>query len=74
MTECWIFEGNGDQRLRRRLLRCASSARHGETDSSGGAEREQTGGGEKAEQPKKAAAKLSYNPLRELEQLPQRLE
>ncbi|MCP1106625.1 ABC transporter ATP-binding protein [Serratia nevei] len=75
VTECWIFEGNGvinafvggyydahHQRATAKPIRqVAPSA------SKPAAEK-------KAEQPKKAAAKLSYNLLRELEQLPQRLE
>ncbi|HGE8422898.1 TPA: ABC transporter ATP-binding protein [Serratia marcescens] len=75
VTECWIFEGNGvikafvggyydahHQRATAKPIRQAAPSA-----SKPAVEK-------KAEQPKKAAAKLSYNLLRELEQLPQRLE
>lgn len=75
VTECWIFEGNGvinafvggyydahHQRATAKPIRQAAPSA-----SKPAAEK-------KAEQPKKAAAKLSYKLLRELEQLPQRLE
>ncbi len=75
VTECWIFEGNGvikafvggyydahHQRATAKPIRQAAPSA-----SKPAAEK-------KAEQPKKAAVKLSYNLLRELEQLPQRLE
>ncbi|WP_368906742.1 ABC transporter ATP-binding protein [Serratia marcescens] len=75
VTECWIFEGNGvinafvggyydayHQRATAKPIRQAAPSA-----SKPAAEK-------KAEQPKKTAAKLSYNLLRELEQLPQRLE
>ena len=75
VTECWIFEGNGvikafvggyydahHQRATAKPIRQAAPSA-----SKPAAEKN-------AEQPKKAAAKLSYNLLRELEQLPQRLE
>lgn len=74
VTECWIFEGNG---VINAFVGGYYDAHHQRATAKPirrGAEREQTGGGEKTEQPKKAAAKLSYNLLRELEQLPQRLE
>ncbi|MFP7325449.1 ABC transporter ATP-binding protein [Serratia marcescens] len=75
VTECWIFEGNGvinafvggyydahHQRATAKPIRQAAPSA-----SKPAVEK-------KAEQPKKTAAKLSYNLLRELEQLPQRLE
>lgn len=75
VTECWIFEGNGvidtyvggyydahHQRATARPIRQVA------------AEQAKPAVEKKNEQPKKAAAKLSYNLLRELEQLPQRLE
>ncbi|RTG20724.1 ATP-binding cassette domain-containing protein [Serratia marcescens] len=75
VTECWIFEGNSvinafvggyydahHQRATAKPIRQAAPSA-----SKPAAEK-------KAEQPKKTAAKLSYNLLRELEQLPQRLE
>ncbi|MBQ0956256.1 ABC transporter ATP-binding protein [Serratia symbiotica] len=75
VTECWIFEGNGvintyvggyddahHQRAMAKPIRTAVVSQ-----SKPVAEK-------KIAQPKKPAAKLSYNLLRELEQLPQRLE
>ncbi|BBI92048.1 putative fused transporter subunits of ABC superfamily: ATP-binding components [Serratia symbiotica str. Tucson] len=75
VTECWIFEGNGvintfvggyddahHQRATAKPIRTAVVSQ-----SKPVAEK-------KIAQPKKPAAKLSYNLLRELEQLPQRLE
>jgi len=75
VTECWIFEGNGEistfvggyydahhQRATAKPIRQVA------------AEQNKPAAEKKAEQPKKPAAKLSYNLLRELEQLPQRLE
>ncbi|CAI1046514.1 Uncharacterized ABC transporter ATP-binding protein Rv2477c/MT2552 [Serratia liquefaciens] len=75
VTECWIFEGNGEistfvggyydahhQRATAKPIRQVA------------AEQNKSAAEKKAEQPKKPAAKLSYNLLRELEQLPQRLE
>lgn len=75
VTECWIFEGNGEistfvggyydahhQRATAKPIRQVA------------AEQNKQAAEKKAEQPKKPAAKLSYNLLRELEQLPQRLE
>ncbi|CAI0945279.1 ABC transporter ATP-binding protein [Serratia ficaria] len=75
VTECWIFEGNGaistfvggyydahHQRATAKPIRQAAPSQ-----GKPAAEK-------KTEQPKKPAAKLSYNLLRELEQLPQRLE
>ena len=75
VTECWIFEGNGvidtyvggyydahHQRATAKPIRTVGSSQTKATVE------------KKTEQPKKSAAKLSYNLLRELEQLPQRLE
>ncbi|AGQ30443.1 ABC transporter ATP-binding protein [Serratia liquefaciens] len=75
VTECWIFEGNGEistfvggyydahhQRATAKPIRQVA------------AEQNKPAAEKKAEQPKKPAVKLSYNLLRELEQLPQRLE
>lgn len=75
VTECWIFEGNGvintyvggyddahHQRAMAKPIRTAVVSQ-----SKPVAEK-------KIAQPKKPAAKLSYNLLRELEQLPQHLE
>ncbi|AHG21999.1 ABC transporter ATPase [Chania multitudinisentens RB-25] len=75
VTECWIFEGNGvidtyvggyydahHQRATAKPIRQVAVVQ-----SKPVAEK-------KVEQPKKQTAKLSYNLLRELEQLPQRLE
>ncbi|MFC0227918.1 ABC transporter ATP-binding protein [Serratia aquatilis] len=75
VTECWIFEGNGvidtyvggyydahHQRATAKPIRQVAN-----TPAKSAVEK-------KVEPPKKAAAKLSYNLLRELEQLPQRLE
>jgi ATP-binding cassette subfamily F protein uup len=75
VTECWIFEGNGEistfvggyfdahhQRATAKPIRQVA------------ADQNKSAPEKKAEQPKKTAAKLSYNLLRELEQLPQRLE
>ncbi|TQI79965.1 ATP-binding cassette subfamily F protein uup [Serratia fonticola] len=75
VTECWIFEGNGvidtyvggyydahHQRATARPIRQVT------------AQPAKTAVEKKTEQPKKPAAKLSYNLLRELEQLPMRLE
>lgn len=75
VTECWIFEGNGEistfvggyydahhQRATAKPIRQVT------------ADQNKPVAEKKAEQPKKTAAKLSYNLLRELEQLPQRLE
>ncbi|MBB1580915.1 ABC transporter ATP-binding protein [Serratia sp. OS31] len=75
VTECWIFEGNGEistfvggyydahhQRATAKPIRQVA------------AEQNKPAAEKKAEQSKKPAAKLSYNLLRELEQLPQRLE
>lgn len=75
VTECWIFEGNGTistfvggyfdahhQRATAKPIRQAAPvSQHKPVEK-------------KAEQAKKPTAKLSYNLLRELEQLPQRLE
>lgn len=75
VSECWIFEGDGvidiyvggyydahHQRATARPLR--------QTD----AEKPKVVVEKTVEQPKKSSTKLSYNLLRELEQLPQRLE
>ncbi|MBC3378182.1 ABC transporter ATP-binding protein [Serratia fonticola] len=75
VTECWIFEGNGvidtyvggyydahHQRATAKPIRAVAASQ-----TKAAVEK-------KNEQPKKSAAKLSYNLLRELEQLPQRLE
>ena len=75
VTECWIFEGNGaistfvggyydahHQRATAKPIRQVA------------ADQNKPAVEKKAEQPKKTPAKLSYNLLRELEQLPQRLE
>lgn len=75
VTECWIFEGNGvidtyvggyydahHQRATAKPIRTVVASQTKAVVE------------KKTEQPKKSAAKLSYNLLRELEQLPQRLE
>ncbi|MFI8418213.1 ABC transporter ATP-binding protein [Serratia sp. NPDC078593] len=75
VTECWIFEGNGTistfvggyfdahhQRATAKPIRQAAPVSQNKSVE------------KKAEQAKKPTAKLSYNLLRELEQLPQRLE
>ncbi|MGB8666804.1 MAG: ABC transporter ATP-binding protein [Serratia inhibens] len=75
VTECWIFEGKGEistfvggyydahhQRATAKPIRQVA------------AEQNKPSVEKKAEQPKKSTVKLSYNLLRELEQLPQRLE
>ncbi|AGP43910.1 ABC transporter ATP-binding protein uup [Serratia plymuthica] len=76
VTECWIFEGKGvistfvggyydahHQRATAKPIRQVVAADQNKPSAE-----------KKAEQPKKSAVKLSYNLLRELEQLPQRLE
>ncbi|QUY49972.1 ABC transporter ATP-binding protein [Serratia plymuthica] len=76
VTECWIFEGKGvistfvggyydahHQRATAKPIRQVAAADQNKPSVE-----------KKAEQPKKSAVKLSYNLLRELEQLPQRLE
>ncbi|MDT3251117.1 ABC transporter ATP-binding protein [Serratia sp. root2] len=76
VTECWIFEGKGaistfvggyydahHQRATAKPIRQAAAAEQNKPSVE-----------KKAEQPKKSTVKLSYNLLRELEQLPQRLE
>ncbi|MEE4411357.1 MULTISPECIES: ABC transporter ATP-binding protein [unclassified Serratia (in: enterobacteria)] len=76
VTECWIFEGKGEistfvggyydahhQRATAKPIRQAATAEQNKPSVE-----------KKAEQPKKSTVKLSYNLLRELEQLPQRLE
>lgn len=75
VTECWIFEGNGvidtyvggyydahHQRATAKPIRTITASQVNPAAE------------KKVELPKKPAAKLSYNLLRELEQLPQRLE
>ncbi|WP_034946467.1 ABC transporter ATP-binding protein [Erwinia oleae] len=75
VTECWIFEGNGDigafvggyhdaqqQRAASKQSRAAIKTSSVPQESV------------KAEPAKRAAAKMSYNLQRELEQLPQRME
>ncbi|RJF58249.1 ABC transporter ATP-binding protein [Serratia inhibens] len=76
VTECWIFEGKGvistfvggyydahHQRATAKPIRQVAAADQNKPSVE-----------KKAEQPKKSTVKLSYNLLRELEQLPQRLE
>ncbi|VEA64568.1 Uncharacterized ABC transporter ATP-binding protein Rv2477c/MT2552 [Serratia plymuthica] len=76
VTECWIFEGKGEistfvggyydahhQRATAKPIRQVAAADQNKPSVE-----------KKAEQPKKSTVKLSYNLLRELEQLPQRLE
>lgn len=76
VTECWIFEGKGEistfvggyydahhQRATAKPIRQAAAVDQNKPSVE-----------KKAEQPKKSTVKLSYNLLRELEQLPQRLE
>ncbi|MBP2197140.1 ABC transporter ATP-binding protein [Pantoea cypripedii] len=78
VTECWIFEGNGEigafvggyhdaqqQRAAYKQLKTASAAK-----ASASAEKT----AEKNDANKRGAGKLSYNLTRELEQLPQKLE
>ena len=77
VTECWIFEGNGeigafvggyhDAQLQRAAYKQTKSSTA--KPSSGAAKP-----AEKNEAPKRSAGKLSYNLTRELEQLPQQLE
>ncbi|WP_346827725.1 ABC transporter ATP-binding protein [Serratia inhibens] len=76
VTECWIFEGKGEistfvggyydahhQRATAKPIHQAAAVDQNKPSVE-----------KKAEQPKKSTVKLSYNLLRELEQLPQRLE
>ncbi|WP_428945754.1 ABC transporter ATP-binding protein [Pantoea sp. FN060301] len=76
VTECWIFEGNGEigafvggyhdaqlQRAASKQTRVAAKA--------GSASRQESA---KAEPARRSASKLSYNLQRELEQLPQKME
>ncbi|ANS42201.1 ABC transporter ATP-binding protein [Serratia inhibens] len=76
VTECWIFEGKGvistfvggyydahHQRATAKPIRQVAAGDQNKPSVE-----------KKAEQPKKSTVKLSYNLLRELEQLPQRLE
>lgn len=79
VTECWIFEGNGeigsfvggyhDAQQQRAAYKQAKAATPAKAPSA----TEKTGG-EKNEPAKRSAAKLSYNLARELEQLPQKME
>ncbi|MFZ1873213.1 MAG: ABC transporter ATP-binding protein [Chania sp.] len=75
VTECWIFEGNGvidtyvggyydahHQRATAKPIRQVAAPQAKPVAE------------KKVEQPKKQSTKLSYNLMRELEQLPQRLE
>lgn len=77
VTECWIFEGNGEigafvggyhdaqqQRAAYKQTRSATVKPAAATAKTA----------EKNEAPKRSAGKLSYNLTRELEQLPQKLE
>lgn len=77
VTECWIFEGNGEigafvggyhdaqqQRAAYKQTRSATVKPTAATAKTA----------EKNEAPKRSAGKLSYNLTRELEQLPQKLE
>lgn len=76
VTECWIFEGNGeigafvggyhDAQLQR--------AAYKQTKTAVKAAAPATKPAEKNESAKRSAGKLSYNLTRELEQLPQKLE
>ncbi|MEM6159791.1 ABC transporter ATP-binding protein [Erwinia sp. P6884] len=76
VTECWIFEGNGeigayvggyhDAQLQR-----AASKQTRSTAKAGSASRQESA---KAEPARRSASKLSYNLQRELEQLPQKME
>ncbi len=76
VTECWIFEGNGeigafvggyhDAQLQRAAYKQNRSASKGSSTP-----RQEN---VKAEPEKRAANKLSYNLQRELEQLPQKME
>ena len=77
VTECWIFEGNGeigafvggyhDAQLQRRAFKQTRSVSKG---SSAQPRQEHV----KTETAKKPAVKMSYNLQRELEQLPQKME
>ncbi|XXN64504.1 ABC transporter ATP-binding protein [Enterobacter ludwigii] len=76
VTECWIFEGNGeigtfvggyhDAQLQR------AAYKQGKASQAKSAAPAKTA--EKSEAAKRPASKLSYNLARELEQLPQKLE
>ncbi|ORM74948.1 ABC transporter ATP-binding protein [Pantoea wallisii] len=76
VTECWIFEGNGeigafvggyhDAQLQRAAYKQTKTAVKAATPAAKPAE--------KNESAKRSAGKLSYNLTRELEQLPQKLE
>ncbi|QZY89141.1 ABC transporter ATP-binding protein [Pantoea dispersa] len=75
VTECWIFEGNGeigtfvggyhDAQQQRAAYKQTKAAP---------VKSAATKPAEKADAPKRSAGKLSYNLTRELEQLPQKLE
>ncbi|KAF0854416.1 ABC transporter ATP-binding protein [Pantoea dispersa] len=75
VTECWIFEGNGeigtfvggyhDAQQQRAAYKQTKAAPVKSTAAKPA---------EKADAPKRSAGKLSYNLTRELEQLPQKLE
>ena len=77
VTECWIFEGEGeigafvggyhDAQLQRKAYKHTRSA----AQSQAAAPRQETVKNEPAKRP---AAKMSYNLQRELEQLPQKME
>lgn len=77
VTECWIFEGNGeigafvggyhDAQLQRTAYKQTKSSATKATPTA-------TKSAEKNDAPKRSAGKLSYNLTRELEQLPQKLE
>ena len=79
VTECWIFEGNGEigafvggyhdaQQQRAAYRQSRASA---QPKSSAGTEKPAS---EKNESAKRSAGKLSYNLARELEQLPEKME
>ena len=77
VTECWIFEGNGeigafvggyhDAQLQRSAYKQTKSATVKASSAAPKA-------ADKSNEPKRSANKLSYNLTRELEQLPQKLE
>ncbi|WP_312241668.1 ABC transporter ATP-binding protein [Pantoea sp.] len=79
VTECWIFEGNGDIGSfvggyhDAQQQRAAYRQQKAPAQPKAASPAPKTGSG-KNEPPKRSAGKLSYNLARELEQLPQKLE
>lgn len=76
VTECWIFEGNGEIGTFVGGYHDAQQQRaaYKQITSSPVKTAAAVKPAEKSEAPKRSASKLSYNLMRELEQLPQKLE